>query len=69
MITIKKMSRRNRRDSQSQDRKKIYTPVEDRERIMNDQEPRYTAFSPRPETRLAMLKTPTTDTKISLNHR
>jgi len=59
----------SRRGSQSPDRKKVYTPIEDRERIMEDQETRYTAFSPRPETRLAMQKTPTTDTKISLNHR
>ena len=58
-----------RKSSQSPDRRRIHTPIEDRERIMSDQETRYTAFSPRPETRLAMQKTPTTDTKISLNHR
>ena len=48
---------------------KISTSLEERERLLSEPETRYTAFSPRPETRLAMQKSPTTSAKISFNHR
>ena len=58
-----------RKDVRSPERKRVRTPVGEREKVMSDEEMRYTAFSPRPETRLAVQKSPTTDAKISLNHR
>ncbi|CAK8694688.1 testis-expressed protein 52-like isoform X2 [Clavelina lepadiformis] len=43
--------------------------LEEREKLYSDGDARYTAFSPRPETRLALQKSPTTDTKICFNHK
>nr|CAB3266913.1 uncharacterized protein ENSP00000372125 homolog [Phallusia mammillata] len=45
------------------------SPMVEREELYPHNDPHLTAFSPRPETRLATAKSPTTDTKICLNHK
>ncbi|XP_002125954.2 uncharacterized protein LOC100182340 isoform X1 [Ciona intestinalis] len=53
----------------SPDPKKKHISLEEREKLYSELDPRMTAFSPRPETRLALQKSPTTDVKISMNHK